>query len=477
MNKYSLPQLEILSSTKQINLFLAGVGSGKTHLDGVISYNFIYNFPLIKGFIGANTYDQLNTSTIFRIRDVWKSMGIVEYEENTKTGFYVVNKQPPNGWNKTNHNYISYNNIISFINGAVIYIGSLDNAKAHEGKEFGWAILDETKDTKEDDVKDIILARLRQKGMLDKNGNEWNPLYITTSPAKTDWINKWFDLDKYIKEIYDCIYSETDYFKKSTQTKLCIISSTYHNKENLPQNYIENKKQDWSNEKFKTLIYANPFSISGNEYYSSFDRINNVGKCFYNKDLPLHISFDFNVVPYNSCSIWQIEKKEEIYIVACIDEIALINPNNSTPEVCECFINRYINHTSGLYIYGDASGRARKTTNKDFKHDIAVIEYYLRKYFNNNSNRIPTSNPPNRKRREFINKCFENKLNIRIIINESCKNMIDDLTYTKQDSITGGKDKHRVKDLNTGDYYEKYGHFGDNMEYFICEAFKGYFNR
>jgi len=28
----------------------------------------------------------------------------------------------------------------------------MDNAKAHEGKEFGWAVLDETKDTEETDV-------------------------------------------------------------------------------------------------------------------------------------------------------------------------------------------------------------------------------------------------------------------------------------------------------------------------------------
>jgi hypothetical protein len=55
--------------------------------------------------------------------------------------------------------------------------------------------------------------------------------------------------------------------------------------------------------------------------------------------------------------------------------------------------------------------------------------------------------------------------------------MIEDLTYTKQDSVTGAKDKHKVKDSNTGDVYEKYGHFGDNFEYFLCEAFKGYFNK
>ena len=70
--KLSAPQEYILTSTKEINLFLAGVGSGKTHLGGLISGSYIQKFPHIRGFIGANTYNQLNTSTMLRIREVWK---------------------------------------------------------------------------------------------------------------------------------------------------------------------------------------------------------------------------------------------------------------------------------------------------------------------------------------------------------------------------------------------------------------------
>jgi len=69
------PQQDILESTKQINLFLAGVGSGKTHLGGVIIYNLL-QFPQLKGFIAANTYDQLNTSTFTRIAEVLTSFGM-----------------------------------------------------------------------------------------------------------------------------------------------------------------------------------------------------------------------------------------------------------------------------------------------------------------------------------------------------------------------------------------------------------------
>ena len=474
---FSIPQLLIFRSDKQINLFLAGVGSGKTYLAGALSQKYIAEFPQCKGFIAANTYDQLNTATFFRIREFWKQQGIVEYEEKTGLGSYVVNKQPPARWDITEKSFISYSNIVTFKNGGTIFLGSLDNAKAHEGKEFAWAILDETKDTREDDVKDIILARLRQRGLI-VNGRELNPLYILTSPAKTDWINQWFELDKDIALIQQDIYDNDGYFAKTVGNKFCTISSTYHNQANLPADYIDNKRNDWTAEKFKTLIYANPFSQTGAEYYSSFDRIKHVGKCEYNPEIPLHISFDFNYVPYNSMSVWQIVKEGERYKIYGIDEFALRNPNNSDEEVCRAFLARYQHrHKSGVYVYGDATGRAGTTLNIEQKHHIGILEKILKPVLNSSSIKIPAANPVNEARRDFANRLFEGKLPIDITIDERMVYMIGDMCYTKQDSITGSKDKHRVKDTDTGQVYEKYGHMGDNFEYFICEAFGKYFKK
>jgi hypothetical protein len=152
----SEPQKEIILSKADINLFLAGMGSGKTYLDGILSADFVVNHPTVKGFIGANTYDQLNTSTLYRIKAVWNE--VLHMKEGIH---YVCGLKPPEKWIRTGHYFDSYSNIISFNNGAVIFQGSLENAKSHEGKEFGWAILDETKDTREEDVKEIILMRLR----------------------------------------------------------------------------------------------------------------------------------------------------------------------------------------------------------------------------------------------------------------------------------------------------------------------------
>jgi hypothetical protein len=481
----SLPQMAILTSVARINLFLAGVGSGKTFLDGAISRNLISRFPEVRGFIAANTYDQLNTSTLFRIREYWASTGITEWSKENPSGTYVSGKEPPQTWTKCKRNFDRFNNIISFCNGALIFTGSLDNAVMHSGKEFGWAILDETKDSKEEDVKEIILSRLRQPGMylvdgvVQNKGNieqQWNPMYISTSPAKTDWLTSWFELEKYIEEISAKIYSDKTFFEKEFGDKKAVISSTYHNIHNVGENYIKNILQNNTEERGKALIYANPFAITGGEFYSSFDRLKHVSNIQYNPAIPIHISFDQNTVPYNSASIWQITGKDNIWYINCIDEIALQNPRNSTEEVCEEFMMRYPNHKSGLYYYGDASGKARSTMNKDYKHHYEIVAFKLRRYLVNGSDRTLFRNPSIPKRRDFMNLVLEGKLPIVFRINESCRYMIADFMYTKQ-SLDGTKDKHIVTDKETGEKYQKYGHFGDNTEYLMVELFKDYYDR
>lgn len=478
------PQMSILESTASINLFMAGTGSGKTHLGGIISYNFVTEFPQVKGGIFANTFDQLNTSTLFRIREYWASIGVTEWSKDNPAGLYVSGKEPPAAWTKCKRNFDRFNNIISFCNGALIFTGSLDNYFSHSGKEMGWALLDETKDTKEEAVKEVIITRLRQPGMFRIDGKisntgtidqQWNPLYFLTSPAKVEWINEMFNLEKYITEISDTIYSGTTYFQKEDNDRFAVISSTYHNVHNVGENYIKNILANNTEERGKALVFGHPFVQTGGEFYSSFSRLKHVINIPYNPDLPIHLSFDQNAVPYNSCGVSQVRKEGDVWVCTFIDEIALENPRNSTEEVCEEFMMRYPNHKAGLFYYGDASGHNRTTMNKDFKHHYAIIAYKLRKYLNNGSDRTLFSNPSLPKRRDFINLILEEKKPIRIYFNECCKKMIADMMYTKQ-ALDGGKDKHIVTDKDSGEKYQKYGHFGDLIEYQCVELFKNYYD-
>jgi hypothetical protein len=461
------PQKYIARSPRAINLFLAGMGSGKTYLAGIISADFIINNPNVKGFIAANTYDQLNTSTLYRIKAVWDEVF------GLKEGIhYVAGNKPHDKWIKAGHYFDSYNNIISFANGGVIFQGSLENAKSHEGKEFGWAILDETKDTREEDVKEVVLMRLREKG-LEVNGRPWNPLFILTSPAKVPWINEWFKLDEREGDIKARIYSETDYYKDEYENKRIAISSTYHNLPNLPPNYIESKKFDLSTEQFNRMIFGDPFMKTGGEFYASFDRALHVGRCEPIPGEALHISFDQNVVPYITANIYQIKNIDGIKYVYCVDEFCLPNPNNKTEKLCEKIIVKYdtMLRSGGLYFYGDSSGKHRDT--RGMENDYDIIERMFAPYITNTSNRVAHSNPGVNKRRMFINRIFERKLPIRMQIDAECKHLIADLEYIKE-TPEGTKFKQVVRDEKIGASYEKYGHASDDLDYFLCAAFESY---
>lgn len=483
MIQLSDPQFDILESRKQVNLFLAGQGSGKTHLAGVISYLYLSTFPRLRGLIAANTYSQLTRSTLFRIREVWKAeFGVIEYDERKKKGHYVVGKRPPKHF-VTFYEFDSYNNIMSFSWGAVVYIGSLDNYKALDGMEIGWAMLDETKDTKEIAVKEVIVGRLRQPGMYVNEAGElvgeftaepFNPLYIFTSPAKVPWINEWFSLDLFQPEIKATIYLPPKYFRKAVGNKLVTISASHLNKHNLPSNYISNQFENVGKDKHGMLIYGDPFARAGGEFYKHFDRAKHVGKFAHRYDpmLPLHLSFDQNAIPYNTLTIHQQYGDTDVQLA----EICLENPNNSTGKVCAAFLkSRFGKHEGSLFIYGDPSGRKRDTRSEEGTNDYSIILKALADL--HPVSRIITKAPPVATRGQWISSVHERGLDgLEFLIDEGCTNTINDYIYLKE-APDGTKLKETVKDENTGVSFEKFGHTSDANDYYYTTAFKEQWRR
>lgn len=482
----SAPQEEILQSAQPLNLFLAGAGSGKTYTEGVLSADFIINYPHIRGLIGSNTYQQLSKSTLFRIFEVWRSL--FGWVENIH---FVVDKIPPRGFRVFNSPLKSYENTISFNNGCLIFLASLDNYKIIDGSEFGWAILDETKDTKEEAVKEVISFRLRQMGLwVDKAGNYYvdaakaaavgalghNPMYIFTSPAKVDWINEWFGLGDYYEAISRKIFSKTDYFKLVKNGMKTVISSTFHNERNLPPGWIEQKLRDMAGSPhlIDMLIYGSPIAKSGGEFFSAFERLKHVGKVDYNPKYNVHISLDFNLTPYITMTCWQIVRNGNTIDVQCFDEICLPSPRNNTEDLCKEFERRYCKPAppAGLYYYGDATGKTGTTSSRE--HNYQILERVLGKYLNDNSNRVLKSNPSVSATRDFVNRVLAEGTNLRIKIADRCKNLVADHEFMKE-APDGGKLVVKVKDPSSGSTYEKYGHTSDSERYFLCSAFSSMF--
>jgi len=468
----SEPQKDIIFSSAAVNLFMAGQGSGKTHCAGIVSYSLISQYTMSVGLIAANTHSQLNRSTLNRVMQVWRDdFGVTEYNDRTGEGHFTIGRIPPGHWNIGHHTFKDYNNIISFAWGAVVYVGSLENYKALDGIEIDWAILDETKDTKESAVKEVILGRLRASNM------PWNPLYIFTSPAKVPWINEWFHLDEFIDEINAQIHSETTYFSKRIGPKFVVISSTYHNVKNLPASYIPNMKANLHEGLQDMLIYGNPFSKAGGEAYKQWSRQRQVGRYPYHPELAVFASFDFNVNPFMTCRLWQIHNVDGIRKAINFHEICPKNPDNSTPKTAK-LLTAYlqaVGHGAGLFICGDPAGKSKDTRDERGQNDFTIIMRELERF--KPVLKIGSKAPPVVMRLNWINTIHERTAtgepyqDIEIYFDESCVNGINDYTYLKEDS-DGTKKKEKITDPETKISYERFGHCSDADDYFLCTAFE-----
>lgn len=320
---------------------------------------------------------------------------------------------------------------------------------------------------------------------------------ITTSirTTKSDYLQEIFTLNPEVEGNYQDHWFWKRFFEKHKGEKSFNDSITvtikvlnkqtlqYEDKEvEMPytvhhSTYLDNK---WLPEEFGAFLLdlkrTNPYYYTiyclgewgnkqmGGLFYKQFNIGRNTSKFKYNETLPLHISFDFNVNPYMSCSIWQMIGKK----VYQVDELAMKSPNNTTAKTCQEFIRKYHNHTAGLYIYGDPAGRHEDTRSEQGFNDFTIIERELAKY--RPILRVPKKAPPVHVRGQFINTIFEFGYNdIEIFISEDSTYVKNDLLFGKEAS-DGTKLKEKVK--VDGVSYEKYHHFSDNLDYFICAAFE-----
>lgn len=234
----------------------------------------------------------------------------------------------------------------------------------------------------------------------------------------------------------------------------------------LPESYLESLKM-LPRYQYEVFVEGN-WDIqlkTGGEFYKCFELDKHVGKCTYNPELPLHISWDDNVNPYLPMGIFQIEGKE----FRMIDEIAGVSPNNTIASVCREFIRRYPNHRAGLLIYGDATAQKEDTKLEKGYNFFRLIEDQLRQY--NPVSRVLKSNPSVFTRGLWINAVLDKEIGgISIIIDENCKHTINDFVLTKE-AADGTKSKEKETDPKTKVSYQKFGHFTDLTDYVLVSAF------
>ena len=252
------------------------------------------------------------------------------------------------------------------------------------------------------------------------------------------------------------------------------LRTTYRNNHFLDKDYIKHLTERIKNNENLYKVYALGQwgrATVGGEFYKSFRFSRHVQPTTYNPALPLHLSFDFNVNPYLTCAIWQVQGKRCLQV----DEICLSSPLNTTKDVCKTFARKYANHNTGLFIYGDPAGQHQDTRSGKGHNDFTIITSELTAF--HPRLRVSRSSPSVVTRAGFINAIFDSKqAGIELIVGERCENTIADYTYLKEDS-DGTKLKEKSKNPDTGVTYEKYGHCSDANDYFICTAFAADYER
>ena len=367
----------------------------------------------------------------------------------------------------------SYRN--KFSSAEIVLKGLDDEEKAKGIESYKYVFLDELNHFEHGEY---IQFQMSLRGIIgQKIFAAWNPV-DETSWVKTDLIDKeiWIDTEYKLP----CKHS---FVKISSDGKTVLIKTTYEDNywivgndnygfkdENLISQYEKLKTTDFNRYMVNVLGEWGKVSVGG-EAYKFFNTEKNTLCVNYNPELPLHLSFDFNLRPGMHATIFQIENKT-IYQIA---EIITKSPKNSTKYACEDFKTMFRGHSGGLFIYGDPSGRNGSTRQEEGHNDYTIVLNELKGY--RPSLRVAFSHPSPKMRIEFINEIFLNGFQgIEMYIGINCLKTIEDLLYIKEDE-NGGKVKEKFKDSNTGMSYEKYGHLTDSLDYFICEAFKNEYKK
>lgn len=395
-----------------------------------------------------NTYATIKDSSYQTIKDIIHEWGLQDYFEFKIQPLEIIFK--PNG------NFF-------------LARGCDDSTKIKSIKDVCAAWYEEDIPTESDFITITSSIRTTKANYLQE-------VFTINPEVEGNYQDNWFWKAFFDGKPVNQGFSDVRQFQVDKDTTVNLTYTVHHS------THLDNK---WLPDEFRGMLMdlkrTNPYYYTvyclgnwgnkqlGGLFYKKFDIGKNTKVNEYRPELPLHISFDFNVNPYMSCTIWQVQGNTAYNI----DEIALASPNNDTKSVCDEIRFRYRTHKTGVFIYGDPSGRQEDTRSEKGFNDYTIIENELIQF--NPVLRVASSHPPVHLRGQFINAIFDHNFGgLYIYVNEKSVYLKNDLLFGKE-AADGTKHKEKVKGSN-GTSYEKYHHHSDNMDYFICEMWSDEFD-
>lgn len=412
------------------------------------------------------------------------------------------------------------NTIKCLFNDAKIDFSGLDDPEKIKGiSNYKRVFLEELSEFEEPDFKQI------RKRLRGKEGQQilcaFNPI------SESHWVKKKvFDTEKWHDVPMNVVLGGKEVPEELTKVKsiqmneakqllnartreieehpsdTVIIQSTYLNNfwvigspDGTYGYYDEQCVADFEKDRLHDPDYYNVYALgewgvirTGSEFFSSFNRGKHAGEHPYNKELPIHLSVDSNVLPYISVSYWQVNynhgKNRDTLLLSQFHETCAESPHNSARKSAK-LVAKYLKEELGyfdkLYLHGDASTKAANTIDDDTRSFLDLFIDILNKEGFEVEDKVDGKNPSVAMTGEFINAIYEGVIpGVEIGIDESCRNSVEDYMSVQKDA-NGAMLKMKIKNKTTGQSYEEHGHLSDVKRYFvtdICyEAYTEFSNR
>lgn len=421
----------LLRNTKKYLILYGGISSGKSvFIAQKLIYRILTDGIQHRILVVRKVSDKLRQSVFAEFVSVLKDMGLASYANITTSPLQIE------------------------LFGSVILFSGIDDPEKIKSISRISAIWIEEATELESTDFDELADRLRTDYPTYKQVIlSFNPI------SKNHWLYKRF-------------FENDDLSKDTHIDKSTYLNNDFINREEFGASIKARYKNNPNAYQVKVLGNFGSDQTGGGFYSSFSPGVNTKSGLRYNPELPLILSWDFNVLPFSACIIGQLSGKT----LTVIDEIALEHPYNRPINVVREFKNRYKHHYSGIYVTGDASGKNNSTRTADGVNDYTILFDELRQYVGV-KDQVPSKNPNVFQRGEYINAIFSGDVDgVCVQVNDSCENLVQDLLNIKR-AEDGTKLKRRIKDKITGQSMEEYGHMSDALDLMICQFLKDHFKK
>lgn len=316
---------------RDIALYQGGYGSGKTFCGSLLGILLAMKYPGIRGLVGALTFPLVRDTTLATYLEHLDNMGFVQ---------------------GTHYEYMKAENKLKFKNGSEILFRHMEEPNKLKSLNLGFVELEEMSDIPESTFK-MLLGRLRQtiKPEWAEKGFKYR-IFGHTNPEPTKgWIYKHFVEQK--PDNYRLILAPT------TQNKF------------LAPDFVDSLKEAYDEQYYRINVLGEFGDYTTGLVVKNFTS-DNVKELHYQPDLPLHLTWDFNVDPM-SCICAHIADDTIFYF----DEFVL--ENATTESTINEVLKRYPDHKGRIIINGDASGDNRSTQSE--WSNYVIIRNALRKHY------------------------------------------------------------------------------------------------